>query len=306
MMDISTISTEALQRELRFRQIQAAADMELQASDSSNNFDPGGDVEEDSDENSLFVPEWRGGRTSFGLRMLVEEPAALRRTLNGQNEPESYGLFGQARNKPMRKPTAYNFTSARTSRKRQSGPSCEFSERDDEVAPSRSSSSSITQQARAFSRITQAKRRKTVTQQEEEDRRLAERLAAEEEDDLLMLIEGQWTKARPDKKARPINLDHSMDRIEDRRLSADNLLSVSRTSESSSRQSAWQQSEGFSAAIGRQLQEEANQAQKTGFRESASRTRDCAVCGDPELIIDLPSLSSCTHDADVCADCYTA
>ncbi len=37
-----------------------------------------------------------------------------------------------------------------------------------------------------------------------------------------------------------------------------------------------------------------------------SGTRDCAVCGENSLIVDLPSLADCTHRPETCADCFSA
>ncbi|KAF1933921.1 uncharacterized protein M421DRAFT_87990 [Didymella exigua CBS 183.55] len=59
-------------------------------------------------------------------------------------------------------------------------------------------------------------------------------------------------------------------------------------------------SDSFDAAIARQIQEK-EQEQEARLRQAASRTRNCAVCGDATLVIELPSLSSCTHDADAYA-----
>ena len=232
----------------------------------------------------------------------------MKRTFNDRHASEKYDPLDRRRKERARIHAGLNRTSARSSPsgKRRRSPSFEIFESEDESNSSSSPSSAITHQARAFSRVTHAKRRKTTAQQKDDDRRLAERLAAEEEDDLLMLMEGQWTKAQPGTKGRPSNLDYGTGRTKHRRVGADDYFGVGRNVKSVSKQPSRRQSETFDAAIARQFQKEAAEAQETRLREAASRTRDCAVCGDATLVIDLPSLSSCTHDADVCADCYTA
>jgi hypothetical protein len=306
MLDVSGVSTEALKRELRLRQSQTGANPSPPASHLSDfhNFDE--DTEEDSDDDSLFMPERRAPRISSGFRKSVEGPAALRRACSDRHTSKKYDPLDRGRKERTRTSASSDRTSTGASPlgKRRRSPSFEIFESEDESNPFSSPSSVITCQAGAFPRVTHGKRRRTTAQEEYDDRRLAERLAAEEEDNLLMLMEGQWTKARPGTRGCPINQDHRTGRTRHPRLGVDRSSSVRRNDESLSKPPSRRQSETFDASIARQLQREATEAQEARLCEAASRTRDCAVCGD--ATIDLPSLSSCTHKADVCAGCYTA
>jgi hypothetical protein len=253
--------------------------------------------------------ERRSDRTNSGLENPVANSPASRRVFTYRKTAATNDQFDRQSKKLPRRIAGYNhadFLEYSAPRKRRRTPSCEIVESEDELGPSRSSSSAIAHQERAFFKVTHASRRKTLAQWEEDDRRLAERLAAEEEDDLLMLMEGQWTKARPGSKGRPINLDDGARRFEPRGPFQDSSFDVHGNSKSFSKSSTRRQSETFDAAIARQIEKEEAEAQEARLREASSRTRDCAVCGDATLVVELPSLFSCTHNAEVCADCYTA
>ena len=115
MLDISGISIEALVRELRLRQSQKAANPSPPASDLSDfhNFDE--DTKQDSDNNSLFVPERRAPRISSAPRKPVEKPAALKRTFNDRHASEKYDPLDRRRKERARIHAGLNRTSARSS-----------------------------------------------------------------------------------------------------------------------------------------------------------------------------------------------
>lgn len=310
-MDISGVSTEALEHELRLRRSRQATALTSRLSgvvDPIAEYDESDEVsEEDSDDNSLFVRERPSARTSSGLEKSPAKPAPF--SLLRNREAERHHQFGRQNKKlPHQSGNRIRtaFPEGLISRKRRHSPSRETVESEDERYPSMSSSSAIAYQKRAFSRVTDAKRRKVATRQEEDDRRLAEHLAAGEEDDLLMLMEGEWTKARPGTKGCPIDLDHSTGRATHRQVEAYDYFGSRRNRETIPKQSSRRHGETFDAAIARQLQKEAAEAREARLQEAASRIRDCAVCDDATLVVDLPALASCTHDAEVCADCYTA
>ena len=129
-----------------------------------------------------------------------------------------------------------------------------------------------------------ARRTGPVSTQEEKDFVLASKLQADE-DALLVKSKKQWTDPRFGTKSRPIDLDFT-------------------SSPSQGRTAAIEDFGPQDAAIARQLYREEQQAQEERLREAESRTRDCAVCGEATLIIELPSLSSCSHKAETCSDCY--
>jgi hypothetical protein len=297
MIDMSTFSTAALEQELRLRRSQAAATSRPRAFDTSDSSGLDENKEEDSDDDSLFVREQPSVRSRSRPNELLGKSTTFSSPFGRKSTAETYGKVSRQRKEQLRESAGYVNISTHepTPGKRRLSPSCEISGIDDELIPSRYSTSAIAHQDIALAMAIPVKRRKTAAQQEGDDRRLAERLAAEEEDDLLMLMGGQWTKARSGTKGHSINLDCSKGRTKYRRVGADGSFGVGRNGESASRQSSRRRSETFDAAIARQLQ-----------KEAASRTRDCAVCSDATLIIDLPALSSCAHDADVCVDCYTA
>ncbi|KAF3046253.1 hypothetical protein E8E11_008156 [Didymella keratinophila] len=98
MLDISGVSTEALKRELRFRQSQTAANPSPPASDLSDSYNFDEDTEEDNDDNTPFVPERRAARIRSGPRKPVEEPAAAR--LSTQQSPANFKEKQLKRKKP--------------------------------------------------------------------------------------------------------------------------------------------------------------------------------------------------------------
>jgi len=112
MLDISGVSTEALERELRLRQFQTAANPSPPASDLSDfhNFDE--DTEEDSDDDTLFVPERRAAHISSGPKKPVREPPALRRTFSDRDASKKYDPLGRGRMERVRRSAGYNPTSA--------------------------------------------------------------------------------------------------------------------------------------------------------------------------------------------------
>ncbi|OSS46010.1 hypothetical protein B5807_07984 [Epicoccum nigrum] len=109
--------------------------------------------------------------------------------------------------------------------------------------------------------------------------------ARPDEDALFENSQKQWTDPRSGTKSRPIELDRTSSPFQDYTAAIEDF-------------------ELQDAAIARQLHEEELQAQEERLREAASRTRNCAVCGEATLIIELPSLSSCSHEAQICSDCY--
>jgi hypothetical protein len=106
-----------------------------------------------------------------------------------------------------------------------------------------------------------------------------------DEDASLVNSQKRWTDPRFGTKSRPIDLDRTSSPFQDSTAAIENF-------------------DTQDAAIARQLHREELQAQEERLREAASRTRDCAVCGEATLIIELPSLSSCSHEAQTCSDCY--
>lgn len=42
------------------------------------------------------------------------------------------------------------------------------------------------------------------------------------------------------------------------------------------------------------------------FQPQMTGTRECAVCGDPTMMVDLPSLANCTHQPETCSTCFAA
>ncbi|KAG9205612.1 hypothetical protein G6514_007217 [Epicoccum nigrum] len=150
------------------------------------------------------------------------------------------------------------------------------------AAPDRRNAPCI--QSRTHQEDIRARRTELVTTQEEEDLALASKLQADE-DALFENSQKQWTDPRFGTKSRPIELDRTSSPFQDYTVANENF-------------------EPQDAALARQLHEEELQAQEERLREAASRTRDCAVCGEATLIIELPSLSSCSHEAQTCSDCY--
>lgn len=300
-MDISTFSTEALRHELRLRQARPAATPKWRQLDHP----AFSEVDEESEENSLFVPERRSGRTSSGFVKSFGETSPIRGSFS--TTAEKFDRTSRQCKKLPHKSNSYGHVESLeqpTLRKRRQSQSCEIIDSAAGLTPRGYSSTAMAHQGRKLFKRTDAKRRKTAALQLEYDRRLAERLAAEEEDDLLMLMGGQWTKAHPGTKGRPIDLDRHTRFSGSSRQAPHSSFSVQHGNKSLSKPSRLHQSNTLDAAIAHQLQKEEAQAQEARLREAASRTRDCAVCGDATLVIELPSLSSCAHDAEICADCY--
>lgn len=120
--------------------------------------------------------------------------------------------------------------------------------------------------------------------QEEKDFALARKLQADENAS-IETSQKQWTDPRFGTKNRPIDLDRTSSPLQ-------------------GRTSTMEDSDPDDAAIALQLHREELQAQEARLRAAASLTRDCAVCGEATPIISLPSLSSCTHEAQTCSNCY--
>jgi hypothetical protein len=120
--------------------------------------------------------------------------------------------------------------------------------------------------------------------QEEKDLALARKLQADENASFTT-SQKQWNDPRFGTKSRPIDLDRT-------------------SSPFQGRTATMEDSDPDDAAIARQLHREELQAQEARLRAAASLTRDCAVCGESTPIISLPSLSSCTHEAQTCSNCY--
>lgn len=140
--------------------------------------------------------------------------------------------------------------------------------------------------------------------QEGRDRKSVKRLQAEE-DDLLILQGEQWKSTRlGTKQQRPINLDYGS--FSSRHLQTTRRAAgYGRACKPISMPNP-QEQQIFDEALARRLQNEENAAREERLRRAALRTRDCAVCSESTRIVDIPSLSSCTHNADVCSTCYSA
>lgn len=123
------------------------------------------------------------------------------------------------------------------------------------------------------------KRTKRVVTQEEKDFELASKLQAS------LNSQNQLTDPRFGIKSRPIEVDRIRSPFQGSTAAIEDF-------------------DPQDAAIARQIHREELGAQEERLRKAASRTRDCAVCGEATLIIELPSLSSCPHDAQTCRDCY--
>lgn len=57
------------------------------------------------------------------------------------------------------------------------------------------------------------------------------------------------------------------------------------------------------AAMAQKLHKEDEEERKK-HQELRMQIQDCTVCGEPILLKDFPSLADCTHEPDVCPDCY--
>lgn len=177
---------------------------------------------------------------------------------------------------------------------------------EDGLNHSHNPSIAIACQERGLPIRTVSKMKNTAALQVEHAHRIAQLLAADEEDDLLMLMEGEWTKARLGTKGCPVDLDRHTRISKPSGPAPCNSFNVRSVSKPTPKPAKLRQRRTFDSAIARQIQKEKVQAHEARLREAASRTRDCAVCGDATLVIELPYLAFCAHDADVCADCYTA
>ncbi|KAF3004207.1 hypothetical protein E8E13_006834 [Curvularia kusanoi] len=141
-----------------------------------------------------------------------------------------------------------------------------------------------------------------VDAQEEKDLILAKRLQAEE-DAVFQDTSRRWADTRFGTKAYPIDLDCTASPLWNTH-SLYNIPGSSHANGNSLDPKSPKDQTPLDAAIARQLDKEELQAQEERLREATSRTRDCTVCGEAALIASLPSLSSCTHSAQVCRDCY--
>lgn len=307
-MDFSNFSTEALRHELQLRCAPPATISRF----TTSNFSDSSEIDEENDgerdEGSLSIHEQTSGRAGSRSKESLEKLSELRRLRGFGSPADIYDRFRQQSKKLPRRSNGDDRPGplvVSNSSKRRRSYSSEMVVSDDELKPSVTASNAIARQERALSRVTYTRKKKRAARQEN-DRRMGERLAAEEEDDLLMLIEGQWTKACPGTKGRPIDLDYSTRRHDSRQSALSSNHNVLGNNTSFLKLLLRHQSETFDAAIARQTQRDEVQAREARLRETASRTRDCAVCGDATLVVELPSLSSCTHDANVCADCFSA
>lgn len=118
-------------------------------------------------------------------------------------------------------------------------------------------------------RDTKTERTKVVVTQEERDFILAIKLQADE-NSVFVNSRKQWTDPRFGTESHPIDLDRTSSPFQDYAA-------------------AIRDYDPQDAAIARQLHQEELQAQEERLREAASHTRDCAVCGEATLIIELPS-----------------
>lgn len=270
-MDISAFSTEALRHKLQLRQARpvfSGKRRRLELPTFS-------EFEEETDDDSSFVPERRSYLTRHDA--------------------------SQSREQSTRQQSGPHQTA--TGRKRRRSTSCELIEGVVLARSARHTATGLKRQRENTANGTNAGGEKTVALQEEEDRRLAERLQAEQ-DDLLIFTGGQWTNTRLGTKDRPIDLDCSLSFSKAPRA-ARSVLGHDRASKPMLKPNPHQQ-ETFDAAIARQLQREETQAQDERLRQAASRVCDCAVCGGSALVIEMPSLSSCSHEAEVCGSCYAS
>jgi hypothetical protein len=152
------------------------------------------------------------------------------------------------------------------------------------AGPARRSATDVKSRNETHIEDAKARRSKSVTTQEEKDFMLASKLQADE-DASFVTSQKQWTDPRFGTKSRPIDLDRTSSPFQDRTAAMEDF-------------------DTQDAAIARQLHREELQAQEERLHKAASRTRDCAVCGEATPIIELPSLSSCSHEAQTCSNCY--
>lgn len=251
-MDISALSTEALEAELRRRQARPVIPAGLRQSDSGVL----------SDDDSLFVSEI--------------QPSATKENISQAKESSGRNI---ARMKRLRRASSRSEESAKrarretTSRKIQNSSNDLSNDRDD-----------------------------TASAQEENDRLIAVSLQAEE-DALLVESEVESDYARIGTKNPPVDLDRNIQFFKAPSGSFD------RTGRGYvGHAAARQDPQGllFDSAMARQLHKEEIQAQEQRLRAVASLTRDCVVCGSATLITNCPSLPLCTHEEQVCSDCYAA
>lgn len=266
-MDVSSLSTKALRAELRLRQIQSVPRISQRRSERASPFE----LHDASDDDSLFVPERPSGfgdaRLSQSREQSIPRQSSSSRTALGRKRRRS-----QSREK-------FNSITTR------------------EVP--RLTESNFKRQHREHGRIVGFK---SKADQEEQDRQLAERLQAED-DDILIFTQGQWMKTHLGTQARPIVLDRDSSLFRSSHTKSSVKAKAREGTEPS--KSRYAPGEHHDAAIACQLAKEEAQAQEERLRQAATRTRDCSVCSDITLLIELPSLASCSHKAEVCADCYT-
>lgn len=175
------------------------------------------------------------------------------------------------------------------SKKRHRSASPDLLDDDANARPARRNATDVTSRNETHIEGMKARRTKLVVTQEEKDFDLASKLQADEAASSLnsqkQLTQKQLTDPRFGTKSRPIDVDRMRSPFQGRTTATKDF-------------------DPQDAAIVRQLHREELQAQEERLRKAASRTRDCAVCGEATLIIELPSLSSCPHDAQTCRDCY--
>lgn len=150
-----------------------------------------------------------------------------------------------------------------------------------------------------------------LAQQEEEDRRFAERLQEEEH-----IIAETRSSSRPS-----MTRERALTKFRGANSNPIDLSSITSISASPRKvrrsedqvfdgirnfQSETPQDRMHDAELARHLQEEECRAQDERNRQAALRTHDCVVCGDNTLFIELPSLSSCSHQPEVCGGCYAS
>lgn len=264
-MDIFSLSTEALRQKLRHRQVRVDTLVKRRR---------GGPLvyRDHSDDDSLFVLKRYRSFTDH-------QPSQSReRSTQTQGHPFETASERKRRCSHSRNNVDWGIT----------------------VKIPRLTATDIKRQPREHARKTKIESGSKAALQEGEDRRFAERLQAEE-DDVLMFANGQWMKTRPGSQYRPVELDRTPSFSRSSRIKNSIQAEARAGNRTFERNRRYDQK--HDAAIAHQLAKEEVQAQDKPFCEAAPRTRDCAVCGDTTLVIKLPSLSSCSHEAEVCHDC---